>query len=54
MEDEKWEKIAQMINDAKSTSVTVKSLSRNPLKKGNPEANTKLAILIVENGIENE
>lgn len=54
IEDDKWEKIAQMINGAKSTGVTVKSLSRNPLKRGSPEGNTKLAILIVENGIENE
>lgn len=54
MEDDKWEKIAKMINDAKSIGVNVKSLSRNPLNRGKPEKNTKLAILIVENGIENE
>ena len=40
-----------MIIGAKSTDVTVKSLSRNPLKRGNPEKNTKLGMLIVENGI---
>ena len=28
----------------------VKSLSRNPFKREEPEENTKLAILIVENG----
>lgn len=54
MEDDKWRKISQMINNAKSTGVNVKSLSRNPLKRGKPEENTKLAILIVENGIKNE
>ena len=54
MEDDKWKKIAKMINDAKSIGVNVKSLSRNPLNRGKPEKNTKLAILIVENGIEKE
>jgi len=39
-----------IINTAKSIGVTVKSLSRNPFKRGQPEENTKLAILIVENG----
>lgn len=47
-------KISKMINEAKSTEVMVKSLSRNPFKRGDPEPNTKLAILIVENGIQNE
>ena len=51
LEDDKWRKIATMINEAKSIGVTVKSLSRNPFKRGEPEENTKLAILIVENGI---
>lgn len=54
LEDDKWEKISKMINEAKSTEVMVKSLSRNPFKRGDPEPNTKLAILIVENGIQNE
>lgn len=39
-----------IINTAKNIGVTVKSLSRNPFKRGEPEENTKLAILIVENG----
>lgn len=39
-----------MINEAKNIGVMVKSLSRNPFKRGEPEENTKLAILIVENG----
>lgn len=43
-----------MIKEAKSAGVMVKSLSRNPSKKGAPEKNTKLAILIVVNGIKNE
>ena len=43
-----------MINEAKNIGVMTKSLSRNPFKRGEPEENTKLAILIVENGIKNE
>ena len=54
LEDELWENISKMIKEAKSAGVMVKSLSRNPSKKGAPEKNTKLAILIVENGIKNE
>ena len=50
-DDKKWQVIYNMIIGAKSTDVTVKSLSRNPLKRGNPEKNTKLGMLIVENGI---
>ena len=34
----------------KNIGVMAKSLSRNPFKRGEPEENTKLAILIVENG----
>lgn len=45
---------SKMINEAKNIGVMVKSLSRNPFKRGEPEENTKLAILIVENGIKNE
>ena len=45
-----WRKIAKMINEAKNIGVMAKSLSRNPFKRGEPEENTKLAILIVENG----
>lgn len=52
--DDKWRKIANMINEAKNIGVMTKSLSRNPFKRGEPEENTKLAILIVENGIKNE
>lgn len=43
-----------IINTAKNIGVMVKSLSRNPFKRGEPEENTKLAILIVENGIKND
>lgn len=50
LEDDKWRKIAKMINEAKNIGVMTKSLSRNPFKRGEPEENTKLAILIVENG----
>ena len=39
-----------MINEAKNIGVMAKSLSRTPFKRGEPEENTKLAILIVENG----
>ncbi len=42
-----------IINTAKSIGVTVKSLNRNLFKRGQPEENKKLAILIVENGIKN-
>ncbi len=50
LEDDKWRKIAKMINEAKNIGVMAKSLSRNPFKRGEPEENTKLVILIVENG----